>query len=264
MKYKLLAIIVATAVLVIMVGCTPSITTTPTPTPSPTQTPTQSSQNQQPIQVISVLEPPQTPNPGGGIVEITLKNVANEPVVSLAAILTIRGPFNYDFDVTPSHPLLPGNSISAQLRLIGPNDGFGGGIPYSVTINGTLQSGATFAYTWEPIEVVSVLDTYKTGQTVNPGGPEIEITLKNAAVEPVVSLAATLDLLSIPATSGLRRSWNYAFEVTPSNPLLPGNSIGSKVRLIGGGFGGSLPYSVTINGTLQSGVTFAYTWEPTK
>jgi hypothetical protein len=116
----------------------------------------------------------------------------------------------------------------------------------------------------QPIEVVSVLDTYKTGQTVNPGGPEIEITLKNAAVEPVVSLAATLDLLSIPVASGLRRSWNYAFEVTPSNPLLSGNSIGSKVRLIGGGFGGSLPYSVTINGTLQSGATFAYTWEPPK
>jgi hypothetical protein len=111
---------------------------------------TTSPQNQQPIEVISVLAPPQTPNPGGGIVEITLKNVANEPVVSLAAILTIRGPFNYDFDVTPSHPLLPGKSISAQLRLIGPNDGFGGGIPYSVTINGTLQNGATFAYTWEP------------------------------------------------------------------------------------------------------------------
>ena len=29
-----------------------------------------------------------------------------------------------------------------------------------------------------PVEVVSVEDTYKSGQTVNPGGPEIEIALR--------------------------------------------------------------------------------------
>ena len=106
-------------------------------------------QNQQPIEVVSVLERPQDPNPGGGIVEITLKNVGVEPVLSLTAILTIRGPFNYYFDVTPTNPLLPGKSVSSQLRLIGPNDGFGDGIPYSLAINGTLHNGSTFAYTWE-------------------------------------------------------------------------------------------------------------------
>ncbi|MFA5307999.1 MAG: hypothetical protein WC370_00750 [Dehalococcoidales bacterium] len=114
----------------------------------------------------------------------------------------------------------------------------------------------------QPVEVLSVLDTYKTGQTVNPGGPEIEITLKNVSVEPVVSLEAALELLSIPADSFLKRSWNYNFNVTSSNPLLPGKSIRAKNILISGGFGDSLPYAVTINGTLQSGAVFAYTWEP--
>lgn len=150
---KLMILIVSMATLTIMVGCTPSPTPTPTPTASPTPTPTQSPQNQQPIEVISVLDTyktGQTVNPGGPEVEITLKNVAVEPVVSLAATLEEGRPFNWDiyFDVTPSNPLLPGKSISAKRRLIG--GGFGDSIPYSLTINGTLQNGATFAYTWEP------------------------------------------------------------------------------------------------------------------
>jgi hypothetical protein len=114
----------------------------------------------------------------------------------------------------------------------------------------------------QPIEVISVSSTYIPGQTVNPGGPEIEITLKNVSVEPVVSLEAALELLSIPADSFLKRSWNYNFDVTSSNPLLSSKSISAKNILIGGGFGDSLPYAVTINGTLQSGAVFAYTWEP--
>jgi hypothetical protein len=137
-KKPIILLIVSLATLAVMAGCTAS------------STPTQSPQNQQPIEVISVLEPPQDPNPGGGIIEITLKNVGVEPVIALAAILTIRGPFNYDFAVSPSHSLLLDQSISAQQRLIGSNDGWGTGIAYSVTINGTLQSGATFAYTWQP------------------------------------------------------------------------------------------------------------------
>ena len=258
-KLNVIIIIVAVAALTIIAGCTPTGTLTPTSTVSltPTLTPTQAPQNQQPIQVVSMIGPIPPYNPGGPTVAITVKNVGVEPVTILKAVLKLEGDFEFAFvKVTPSNPLLPGGSSNQTLNLIGPKGNFTSGILYPLTVNGTLQSGATFAYTWEPIEVISVLDTYKTGQTVNPGGPEIEITLKNAAIEPVVSLAATL----IGS-----RTFNYSFDVTPSNPLLPGKSISSKNRLIGGGFpGGSIPYAVTVNGTLQSGATFAYTWESPK
>jgi hypothetical protein len=74
--------------------------------------------------------------------------------------------------------------------------------------------------------------------------------LKNAAVEPVVSLAAILEL---------SRSFNFDFDVTSSNPLLPDKSISAKLTLIGGGFSDSISYPLTISGTLQNGATFAYT-----
>ena len=121
----------------------------------------------------------------------------------------------------------------------------------TTTTTTTITSG-------QPIEVVSVLDTYKSGQTVNPGGPEIEMTLKNVSNEPVIYLAATLELLSRPTDSPMRRTWDYSFDVSPANPLLPGKSTSSKNWLIGGGFDGQ-HYAVSINGTLQSGVTFNYT-----
>jgi len=114
------------------------------PSPKPMPTPTPSLQNQQPIEIISVLGPLQPINPGGPIVEITLKNVAVEPVVSLTATLELIRSFNFDFDVTSSNPLLPGKSISAKLTLIG--GGFNDSISYPLTINGTLQNGATFDY----------------------------------------------------------------------------------------------------------------------
>jgi hypothetical protein len=103
-----------------------------------------------------------------------------------------------------------------------------------------------------PVQVVSVEDTYKPGETVNPGGPEIEITLKNVSTEPVINLAATLDLHR--PTAG---PFHYYF--TAYGPILPGKTASDKQRLIGG-FGG-VPYTLTINGTLESGGTFTYSLE---
>ena len=134
---KLMLLIVSVVTLSAIVGCLPS--------PKPTPTPTASPQNQQPIEIISVLGPLQPINPGGPIVEITLKNVAVEPVVSLTATLELSRSFNFDFDVTSSNPLLPDKSISAKLTLIG--GGFSDSISYPLSINGTFQNGATFAYT---------------------------------------------------------------------------------------------------------------------
>ncbi len=117
------------------------------------------------------------------------------------------------------------------------------------------QSTTTSESPGQQIEVVSVLDTYQSGQTVVPGGPEIEITLKNVSSESIISLNVTLE-------EGGPRSWDFDFNVTSSNPLAQNKRISCERRLIGGGWGGGVPYSLSINGTLESGEVFAFTWEP--
>ena len=101
--------------------------------------------NKQPVDVLSVIGPLSPINPGGPIVEITLKNVSSDPVTSLSATLQLNRAFNFNFDVTSSNPLLPDKSISARLTLI--TGGFSDNISYSLAINGTLQDGEIFSYT---------------------------------------------------------------------------------------------------------------------
>jgi hypothetical protein len=101
-------------------------------------------QNQQPIEILSVIGPLQPINPGGPIVEITLKNLAVEPIVALTATLELSRSFDSDFNVTPSNPVLPNKSISARLTLIG--GGFSDNLSYPLTIDGAFQNGATFVY----------------------------------------------------------------------------------------------------------------------
>ena len=109
--------------------------------------------NLQPIDVLSVQGPLPPINPGGPNVEITLKNVSTEPVVSLTAVFTNLGARDIDinFEVGPVNPLSPGASISDTQTLI--DGGFSNNVLYPLTIEGTLQNGATFSYV-EEIEVV--------------------------------------------------------------------------------------------------------------
>jgi hypothetical protein len=110
-----------------------------------------STTSQQPIEVVSVPGPIPPFNPGGPVVEITLKNVSSEPVISLKASLGINRagpsntPFTFNFDVTPSNPLLPDKNIATKLTLI--NGGFSDNVSYPLTIEGNLESGAEFSYT---------------------------------------------------------------------------------------------------------------------
>ncbi len=137
MKRKTLISIIATLSTVALLLGACSGTTTPT--------------GQQPIQVVSVSGPLPPINPGGPNVEVTLKNVSDESVVSLTASLEVRRmgpsntPFVFNFDVTPSNPLLPSNRISSSLTLIGGS--FADNISYPLNIEGKLQSGGKFAYT---------------------------------------------------------------------------------------------------------------------
>jgi hypothetical protein len=112
--------------------------------------PVSASQNQEPIEIVSVLGPLQPFTPAGPNVKITLKNVGVEPVISLTATLEVSSasgfPFDFTFDdVTPAHPLQPNRSTSDRLCLIG--GGFGSNYSYPLTINATLQNGANFVYT---------------------------------------------------------------------------------------------------------------------
>jgi hypothetical protein len=121
---------------------------------------TATSTGQRPIEVVSVASPLSPINPGGPIVEVTLKSVSSEPVVALTASLGIsragpsNTPFIFNFDVTSSNPLLPSNSIRSRLTLIGGS--FADNISYPLKIEGKLKSGATFAYT-EQVQIESPL-----------------------------------------------------------------------------------------------------------
>jgi hypothetical protein len=86
--------------------------------------------------------------------EITIKNVWSEPVISLA--LTFQGEGKADNPMFPGNkvmvnfneglPLLPDNTYTQGYIILGP---LGPTLdnPNSVTINGTLQSLSAFTYT---------------------------------------------------------------------------------------------------------------------
>jgi hypothetical protein len=110
--------------------------------------PVSASESWEPIEVVSVLGPVGPVNPGGPGVEITLKNVSAEPVISLTASLEVDTAFgtsvDFTFDVSPSNPLQPNTSTSGRLFLIGA--GFSSDVSYPLTINATMRNGANFFF----------------------------------------------------------------------------------------------------------------------
>ena len=105
----------------------------------------------------------------------------------------------------------------------------------------------------QPIEVVSVTGPL---QPINPGGPIVEITLKNVAAEPVTSVTANLELNSSAPING---SFLFNFDVSAAKPLLSKKTVSARMTLIGGGFSDSQSYPLTISGTTQIGYAFSYT-----
>ena len=116
----------------------------------------------------------------------------------------------------------------------------------SLVVSG-CQPASNSPYQNQPIEIVSVKGPL---QPINPGGPIVEIILKNVAVEPVISLTATLELA---------KPFDFIFDITPVTPLMPGKNISKRVTLIQGGFSDTTLYPLTINATVQSGDEFIYT-----
>ena len=255
MKIKLLSIlIVCLAMLVAIVGCS----TTPTSTPTLT--------NEQPIEVVSVLQPYELPNPGGPPIKITLRNISTETVVSLNVTIQLSRALDVNFDVTSTNPLLPDKSISSKYYLI--NVVFSDNVSYPLMINGTLQNGVTFSYTKQaqitaqaytneqPIEMVSALGPippFHPGDRYNHEGWTVEITLKNVSDKSIISLSAILLINAVD----IIYSSDVNFDTTSSNPLLSDKTISSKSILISAS--GSVSYSLFMTGTLQNGTAFGYT-----
>jgi len=116
----------------------------------------------------------------------------------------------------------------------------------------------TLTTSTRPIEVVSAVgpipDWYEDGKPVyNPGGPIVEITVKNVSSEPVILLEVNLDIGSVSP----QNPYVFNFGVSPSNPINPGQIISGRRVLIGGGFG-DLPLPLTISGRLEGNVAFFY------
>ena len=103
------------------------------------------------------------------------------------------------------------------------------------------------------VQVVSVLGPLPP---INPGGPNIGVTLKNIATTPIVSLNATLKL-----QEGPNPNVSYLFDVSTSNPLLPGHSIQKTADAINGGFDTTKQYPLTVSGVLANGTKFSFTQE---
>jgi hypothetical protein len=149
--HEILPILIFAMISLLALSACESKTTSPTLTTSTTSN--YEAGNPQPVDVLSVQGPLPPINPGGPNVEITLKNVSTEPVVSLTAVFTNLGARDIaiTFEVGPVNPLSPGASISDTQTLI--DEGFSNNVLYPLTIEGTLQGGATFSYV-EQIEII--------------------------------------------------------------------------------------------------------------
>lgn len=116
----------------------------------------------------------------------------------------------------------------------------------------------TLTTSLKPIEIVSATGPwpswYEDGKPVyNPGGPIVEITVKNVSSEPVILLEVTLDAGAVSP----QNPYVFSYDVSPARPLNPGQSISARRVLIGAGFGDT-PLPLTISGRLEGNVLFFY------
>jgi hypothetical protein len=123
--------------------------------------------------------------PAGPVIKITLKsNNTDVPITSLSATLSIIDRNQrYDFpNVNQSHPLMPGQTASQTLILVGPS-AYKSDSTYPLHIEGALQNGQTFNYTIN-VKSSDLGMALKTNLIVDGSGivantqPEIESELK--------------------------------------------------------------------------------------
>lgn len=110
--------------------------------------------------------------------------------------------------------------------------------------SGISQTSRTSNQTVEIVSIQSV------PSLTNPGGPPIQLTLRNIGTTPITSLKALLTL---------NNDYNFDFEnVTQANPLASGDSISETRILIGAGFRTDIVHPITISG-ITNNIPFTYT-----
>jgi len=103
-----------------------------------------------------------------------------------------------------------------------------------------------------PVKVISISNTHLNPPT---DSPTVELNLENVSAQPIVSLDAVLIEFA-------PQDYNFGFDVSPENPLLPGANVIVFSDLFQGEFGEGIAYSLKISGTYKNGDTFNFTWEP--
>ncbi len=130
----------------------------------------------------------------------------------------------------------------------------------SASASSVTLTGSPATETKQPIEVVSIKES--TSQPVNPGGPVIEIVVKDVGPA-VIGLTVTLEE---GTTGNTNQSPSphvpFVFSLNPDHPLYPGETASSSATLINGAWGENIKYTLTIGGMLDSGETFSYAWQP--
>jgi hypothetical protein len=93
----------------------------------------------------------------------------------------------------------------------------------------------------------------------NPRAPVIGITLANFGDVSITSLGAVLQFVPPPNSPASSTSYQFAFVVNPTEPLLPGQTVQDVRTLQGDLFDIGVNYPLTISGTLANGTAFTYT-----
>ena len=188
-SWKLIYLIAVLALFSVAAGCKTSTTNTPI-----------TNQNQQPLEIVSVIGPIIPYNPGGPTVRITVKNEATEPVVSLTTTLVVvsispNQTYDFNFNVSSLNPLLPNNSITSTLALI--NGEFNDNTTYPLKIDGTFQNGGTFAYTEqvtidEPPPATSTTSSQTSATVTAANGLSLTLSLASSTYKPGDRVSITI------------------------------------------------------------------------
>ena len=125
------------------------------------------------------------------------------------------------------------------------------GVPHSwnkgkVTV---LQPSESVSIGNQTHHIIDVASIQMSTEPANPGGPKIQIMLKNNSVESITSLKVILEL---------NNSYVFNFNATNSQPLMPGDSVSDTKILIGGGFTTESQYPLVVSG-IANGIPFSYT-----
>ncbi|XUW99901.1 MAG: hypothetical protein TUN42_08380 [Dehalogenimonas sp.] len=134
-------------ILLTPLACTNGSPTVSATTPSATTT---APQEDQPIQVVVVINEAQS-NAPWPLIRVTLRNISTEPIETLKVTLkeSANRTYEYDFRVSAATPMAPCQTTTVSKTLTGGDWVTGSFV--GLEISGTLKSGQTFAFTWNSL-----------------------------------------------------------------------------------------------------------------